>query len=78
MAQVDGAYAVPGTIGLFLVGVLIPDNAITGDGVSVVIQVGNALSQNSAYISVQSGSNSGDDSGSDIRRLKIPPIRLPF
>jgi uncharacterized protein (TIGR03437 family) len=81
MANVDQVYAVPGTIGMFLVAVSVPSDISSSASIIVTIMVGSAVSQNSATIAVlanqEAGSDNGND-GSDLKRSRRPvKIRVP-
>ena len=68
----DGAYSVPGTIGQFLVNVVIPDDISTDNNATLVITVGNAASQSTATLSVMEVSDDSGDGG-DLRVRKLRP-----
>jgi uncharacterized protein (TIGR03437 family) len=62
-ALVDQAYSIPGTIGQFVVDLRVPDGVSSDDGASVMIVVGNAMTQLGATVSVREEV----DSNSDVR-----------
>lgn len=54
---VDQAYSIPGTIGQFVVDLVVPDN-ITDSTASFMIMVGNAMTQLNATVAVKEGEDS--------------------
>ena len=72
--MVNQAYSAPGTIGQFIVDLVVPDDASSDPTATVVIMVGNAANQNSASIAVVSDPNQGDGGdggdGSDMRKAR--------
>lgn len=72
--MVNQAYSLPGTIGQFIVDLVVPDDISSELTATVVITVGSAASQNTASISVVSDPDQGGgDGGGDIRVRKPAP-----
>jgi uncharacterized protein (TIGR03437 family) len=61
-AEVDQAYSIPGTIGQFVVDLRVPDSIAQDDNASVVIMVGDAVTQVDATVAVREGEDSNSDS----------------
>ena len=61
-AVVYQAYSIPGTIGQFVVDVRVPDGIAADDNASVLIMVGNAMTQMDATVAIREGEDSNSDS----------------
>ena len=78
-AVVYSAYSVPGTIGQFVVDLVVPDN-ITDDTASFAIMVGNAMTQLNATVAIREGEDSDSDTEVQhaLKWYQVGRNHLPF
>jgi len=56
------AYSIPGTIGQFVVDLRVPDGIASDDNASVLVTVGNAMTQADATVAIRERDDSHSDS----------------